>query len=98
MNAQANFSDLLTEAEAAGKLRLCPRTLRKYRKSGDLDFILFGGAIRYSLPDLERFVDERRLRCASTPVAKAKHIGTISGIMVSDIAAARAKRTGDKRR
>lgn len=51
---------LLTETEAADRLRLCARTLRKARQDGQLRYILIGRAIRYTVADLESFVDQLR--------------------------------------
>lgn len=51
---------LFTEDEAAARLAICPRTLRKARQAGRLSYILIGRAVRYSLADLEAFIDSRR--------------------------------------
>ncbi len=51
---------LLTEVEAAERLRLCTRTLRKARKDGALHYILIGRAVRYTVADLESFVERLR--------------------------------------
>lgn len=48
---------LLTEAEAAERLRVCTRTLRKARHAGLLHYVLIGRAIRYTLPDLESYIE-----------------------------------------
>jgi hypothetical protein len=50
----------LTEAEAAEALRLCPRTLRKARADGRLSYVLIGRAVRYTMRDLESFIDASR--------------------------------------
>lgn len=47
---------LLTEAEAAERLNLCQRTLRKARQSGQLHYVAIGRAVRYTIEDLESFV------------------------------------------
>lgn len=47
---------LLTEAEAAERLRVCQRTLRKARQSGLLHYVAIGRAVRYTVDDLESFV------------------------------------------
>jgi len=60
---------LLTETEAAELLRLCPRTLRKARADGHLRYILIGRAIRYTLRDLEAFVDSNSRKEATCPPA-----------------------------
>lgn len=51
---------LLTEPQAAAHLAVCQRTLRKARKAGRLRYVLIGRAIRYTLADLEQFVDSQR--------------------------------------
>src|SRR5690242_7971457 len=51
---------LLTEEEAARRLNLCPRTLRKERQAGRLPYILIGRAVRYTITDLEQFVEASR--------------------------------------
>ena len=51
---------LLTEAEAAEALRLSPRTLRKARQDGLLRYVLIGRAVRYTMADLESFVETLR--------------------------------------
>lgn len=51
---------LLTEAEAAEALRLCPRTLRKARQEGKLSYVLIGRAVRYTMRDLESFIEASR--------------------------------------
>ena len=51
---------LLTEVEAAERLRLCTRTLRKARAEGLLHFVLIGRAVRYTVADLESFIDALR--------------------------------------
>lgn len=51
---------LLTESEAAERLSVCPRTLRKARQEGELRFVLIGRAVRYTIDDLESFVDRHR--------------------------------------
>lgn len=51
---------LLTEAEAAERLRLCPRTLRKARHAGELHYVLIGRAVRYTVADLESYIETLR--------------------------------------
>lgn len=51
---------LLTETEAAERLRLSVRFLRKARQDGSLRYVLIGRAVRYTLDDLESFVDSHR--------------------------------------
>lgn len=56
MTAQA----LLTELEAAEALRVCTRTLRKARQEGKLSYVLIGRAVRYTMSDLESFIEASR--------------------------------------
>ena len=51
---------LLTEAEAADRLRVCPRTLRKARQAGTLHYVLMGRKILYTPTDLESFIERLR--------------------------------------
>ena len=51
---------LLTEAEAAERLRICTRTLRKARQDGQLHYVLIGRAVRYTIEDLDSFVASNR--------------------------------------
>ena len=47
---------LMTEPEAAQRLRISTRTLRKFRQSGRLPFVQLGRSIRYRREDLEALV------------------------------------------
>jgi len=59
---------LLTEAQAATHLAVCQRTLRKARQQGRLRFVLIGRAIRYTLPDLDQFIEaSSQQECISSP-------------------------------
>ena len=60
MTAERAWQPLLTEDEAAEQLKLCTRTLRKERQAGRLPYILIGRAVRYTLADLEAFVEASR--------------------------------------
>lgn len=69
---------LLTEAEAAERLRLCQRTLRKARQEGLLHYVLIGRAVRYTVADLESYIEALRqqvpaqcLRSSQQPARKA---------------------------
>lgn len=48
---------LLTKSEAAKCLRLSTRTLRKARRDGAIYYVLIGRAVRYTIDDLESFID-----------------------------------------
>ncbi len=56
----ARLAELMTEDEAAQRLRLCARTLRKARKDGHLTFVRFGKAARYAESDLAQFIESKR--------------------------------------
>lgn len=51
---------LLTEAEAALRMRLCQRTLRKARQDGHLHYVLIGRSVRYTVADLESYIERLR--------------------------------------
>lgn len=51
---------LLTETEAAEALKVCTRTLRKERQAGRLAYVLIGRAVRYTMDDLDRFIETAR--------------------------------------
>lgn len=60
---------LLTESEAAEAMRLSARTLREARKAGELHYVLFGRAVRYTIEDLESFVAARTKVNSPCPAA-----------------------------
>lgn len=51
---------LLTEPEAAEALRVCTRTLRKARQDGRLTYVLIGRSVRYTMEDLQSFIEASR--------------------------------------
>ena len=51
---------LLTEPQAAEALNVCTRTLRKARQGGKLSYVLIGRAVRYTVSDLEAFIEASR--------------------------------------
>ena len=56
-----NGSNYLNTREAAAWLSLSPRTLDRYRVSGDGPaFHRFGGRVRYAVADLEEWASARR--------------------------------------
>lgn len=59
---------LLTEPEAAERLRLSARVLRQARQEGLLRYILRGRSVRYTIADLESYIDQ--LRQVQTPCFK----------------------------
>ena len=88
---------LYTESEAADRLRVCSRTLRKARQTGDLPFVRIGRSIRYSDSDLAQFI-ERSRECLSTAAKAPRSGNTTSRSTVSDFAEALAKRESARRR
>ena len=56
---------LLTEPEAAERLRMSARVLRQARQEGQLRYILRGRSVRYTIADLESYIDQ--LRQVQTP-------------------------------
>jgi len=69
---------LLRERDAAAQLAVCPRTLRKWRQDGDIEYVLIGRSIRYNITDLERFIAARKTRCACSKGPEARFGGTTS--------------------
>ncbi|TAJ73015.1 MAG: DNA-binding protein [Sphingobium sp.] len=66
---------LLTEKEAAQRLSLCTRTLRKARQDGELPYILIGRAVRYAVADLESYIERlRQVQPACQPAQRAPRI------------------------
>lgn len=62
---------LLTEPEAAERLRICPRMLRKARKDGRLHYVLIGRAVRYTVDDLESYIATLRQVQPACPQIKS---------------------------
>lgn len=87
---------LLSEAAAAKWLGISPRTLRKLRHDGEVHYILIRTAIRYSLEDLESYV-ERHRQCPSIKEKVHPTGGIISPSQtVADFEAARKRRLSEK--
>lgn len=64
---------LFTEVEAAERLHLSTRTLRKARQSGQLHYVLIGRAIRYTLADLESYIERLRQMEPACPPSRPTH-------------------------
>ena len=61
---------LVSEHEAANILGLSVKTLRRWRWAGrEVPFIKLGGAVRYSLDDLNEYIDGHRCGCAERRAA-----------------------------
>jgi excisionase family DNA binding protein len=58
--AAGNTPQLLTSKEAAARLRISERTLWTITKSSALPSIRIGRSVRYSLVDLEHYVESHR--------------------------------------
>ena len=69
-NKEGNY---LSTREAAAYLGLSPRTLDRYRVSGEgPDFYRFGGRILYRQTDLEQWAAERRVSSTSEESAASR--------------------------
>lgn len=63
---------LLTEQEAAARLQVCDRTLRKERQAGNIPYILIGRCVRYHPDDLAQLIASKRTTAAPQPT---RHTG-----------------------
>jgi len=52
--------ELLTTEEAARLLKVSPWTLRKWEEKGRIAAVRLGGAVRYEMEELRRFVEAAR--------------------------------------
>lgn len=79
---------LLTEPEAAERLRMSPRVLRQARQAGELRYILRGRSVRYTIADLESYIEQlRQVSPCAAPrhdpaPKKARSGGRKSGVIV----------------
>lgn len=65
-NDQPQVTELLTEKEAAGRLRIGERTLRDIRNRGEIAFVRIGmRKILYRAEDCEKYIASRL--CNETP-------------------------------
>ncbi|WP_446745933.1 helix-turn-helix domain-containing protein [Sphingomonas sp. OTU376] len=90
---------LLTEEQAAERLSLCTKTLRKERKAGRLPYILIGRAVRYTLDDLESFIARARQdtpACQSTSRKTRRTSNTTSSGKVLAFTARQGSRASAK--
>jgi excisionase family DNA binding protein len=53
---------LLSTAETAKSLGVCPRTLYSLRREGELPVVRLRGLVRYDLRDILAFIDQRKQR------------------------------------
>jgi excisionase family DNA binding protein len=89
------MSDLLTASQAAARLNISERTLRKLRQSGQIPYIaLTDRLFRYTTEDCDEYVATRRRKEGQCPSVKI--LGRRTGCNVSDdsigFMALRAKR------
>lgn len=82
---------LLTEAEAAARLRVCTRTLRKERQAGRLTYVRIGTKVLYSPDDLNRFIKDAR-ECLSPALPARRSGASHATSAVRDFEAALARR------
>ena len=98
MTAQAkSLAPLMTEVQAAQWLSICTRTLRALRQEGKIPYVQIRSGIRYTLDDLQAFVESQRT-CQSIAAKAPRTTGCRSASpAVLDFEALRAKRTNAKR-
>ena len=59
--APAWVEEYIDQTQAAGKLKLKARTLEKFRLTGEGPaFYKFGSRVRYSISDLQSWIESRR--------------------------------------
>lgn len=65
-NSANDISQILTTIEAAEYLRLGKPTLERFRLTGEgPKFCKLGGAVRYRLPDLDRWLESHLINSTS---------------------------------
>lgn len=62
---------LLTEQEAAARLQVCDRTLRKERQAGNIPYILIGRCVRYHPDDLAQLIAAKRTIIQAQPTQRS---------------------------
>ena len=68
---------LLTEAEASESLRVCERTLRDMRRTGELPFVLIRRRVFYTMADIDAYIEGQR-QWASIAATTRRSGGTAS--------------------
>lgn len=65
-------------------MRLSARTLRKARKAGDLRCILIGRSVRYTVEDLESYVEQLRQVQPACPAhsTRVRSVSNRSGVVI----------------
>ncbi len=82
---------LLTPAEAAARLKVSEKTLRRLRDRGLRYVMLSAGSIRYKAEDLVAFIEARSQECRSAPKTPASGTMTSSSRVVDFMALAGPK-------
>jgi len=73
-------TQLLKETEVARLLGFHVQTLRNQRFAGTgLPYFKIGRAVRYDMADIERYLDERRIKPRSVRVEPAELVGNQEG-------------------
>ncbi|WP_394648165.1 helix-turn-helix domain-containing protein [uncultured Sphingomonas sp.] len=75
-------SQLLTSEQAAERLHMSERTLRKLRQSGEIAYIaVTDRRYRYTPEDLDAYLETRRRQEAprQTPIPHGRRIGSVRG-------------------
>lgn len=52
---------LLTPKETWQALKICERTLRDLKARGEIPFVKIGGAVRYDVADVRRFIELKKI-------------------------------------
>jgi hypothetical protein len=68
-----NLEDLLTEDEAAARMKICGRTLRKERKAGRVHYVLLGRCVRYHPDDIAQLIASKRVVDVPQPTRRTGH-------------------------
>lgn len=58
---------LLTYKEAADYARLSEATVRRAKSRGELAYVSFGAAIRFTVRDLDRWIESRTVEPSYSP-------------------------------
>lgn len=90
------LDSLLTEDQAAKRLAISGRTLRKLRQEGLVHYIRIRTSIRYAPEDLERYVESVR-KCQSISAPARPIGGMTSRSTVADFEEARKRKMRERR-
>ena len=71
---------LYLEAEAAEYLGISLATLRRERDRNNISYRKIGNRIKYTVPDLEEYIEKRRVSCKiNSTLDKSENTGSPSG-------------------